>query len=256
MQSIRERLKKERRKRRWRLLRIFICLLILLTSSVHIWRYIHRTDVAFGHIVVEGSNILTHDDVALMSGSGLPFNIFNASMGLLKDSLQHDIRVRDAEVSYQFPLTIKVTIKERTPAIYVANSYKSYLQVDYSGLVIKVVTSIPDASAPVLIGAECGNVFLGDKIDNKDVLGVLYFLQNISTEARNRIAEIVVDDRKYVKLSLRNSLPIILGSVEGLNEKVALFNSVFSEINNKHIQAEYIDLTFAKPYIKLLPGKK
>ena len=29
--------------------------------------------------------------------------------------------------------------------------------------------------------------------------------------------------------------------------------TVFNEIKNKNIQAEYIDLTFAKPYIKLIP---
>ena len=30
--------------------------------------------------------------------------------------------------------------------------------------------------------------------------------------------------------------------------------TVFKEIKNKSIDAEYIDLTFAKPYIKLIPS--
>ena len=40
-----------------------------------------------------------------------------------------------------------------------------------------------------------------------------------------------------------------------LPEKATVFMTVFQEIKNKNIQAEYIDLTFAKPYIKLIPKK-
>ena len=36
-------------------------------------------------------------------------------------------------------------------------------------------------------------------------------------------------------------------------EKAPLFNTVFNEIKDKNIQAEYIDLQFKKPYIKLKP---
>ena len=32
--------------------------------------------------------------------------------------------------------------------------------------------------------------------------------------------------------------------------------TVFNEIKNKNIRAEYIDLTFAKPYIKLIPKEE
>ena len=136
-----------------------------------------------------------------------------------------------------------------------ANSYRSYLQLDYNGLVMNVTTGIPDAKAPVLAGAQCGNVFLGDKVDNQNVLWILQFLQQLSGEARDRIAEIAIDNRQEVKLLMRGSFPFLLGPVKNLAEKAPVFMTVFTEIKNKNIQAEYIDLTFAKPYIKLIPKK-
>ena len=44
-----------------------------------------------------------------------------------------------------------------------------------------------------------------------------------------------------------------LGKAQELAQKAPLFMTVFNEIKDKNIKAEYIDLTFAKPYIKLLP---
>ena len=85
---------------------------------------------------------------------------------------------------------------------------------------------------------------------------LLQFLRQLDGDARDRIAEIGVDDRHEAKLRLRSSFPILLGPVAELPHKAQVFMTVFNEIKNKNIQAEYIDLTFAKPYIKLVPGKE
>ena len=146
-----------------------------------------------------------------------------------------------------------MTVEEREPALYVANSYHSYLKLDYSGLVLSVTTGIPDAKAPVLVGAQCGNGYIGDTITNQCVLSILSFLKQLTPEARERIGEIAIDDRQQAKLRLIGSFPILLGAVSELPEKAPLYMTVFDEIKDKNIQAEYIDLTFAKPYIKLLP---
>ncbi|MFR4383782.1 MAG: hypothetical protein ACLT4X_05695 [Phascolarctobacterium sp.] len=50
---------------------------------------------------------------------------------------------------------------------------------------------------------------------------------------------------------MRSSLPVLLGTVSELPDKAHLFMTVFNEIKNKNIKAEYINLKFSKPYIKL-----
>ena len=137
---------------------------------------------------------------------------------------------------------MNVTVKEREPALYVANSYNGYIMVDYKGTIMSVTNSIPDAKAPLLTGEKCGNAFVGDDVANERVDGILRFLMSINSEARRQIAELMMDNDKNVKLQLRNGLLLRLGRAESMPEKAPLFNTVFNEIKDKNIQAEYIDL--------------
>ena len=255
MVTMQERLRQHKRRRRIRFVCRLVSLVLLVYGLHYGWNYIHRTDLAIGTITIHGSSLLTEKEAIELGGSAPPFNFFNVSRSRLEEALKHDIRFQDTRVDYHWPTNYEVYVKEREPALYVANSYRSYLQLDYNGLVMNVTTGIPDGKAPVLVGAQCGNVFLGDKVDNKNVVYILQFLQQLSGEARDRIAEIAIDNRQEAKLRMRGSFPILLGPVQKLPEKAVVFMTVFSEIKNKNIQAEYIDLTFAKPYIKLIPKK-
>ena len=255
MATMQERLRQHKRRRRLRFLGRLVAILLLGYGLNYGWNYIHQPGLAIGTITIHGSSLLSEEEAIELGGSNPPFNFFNVSRSRLLDALKHDIRFQNPRIDYHWPTNYEVYVEEREPALYVANSYRSYLQLDYNGLIMNVTTSIPDAKAPVLAGAKCGNVFLGDKVDNQNVIYILEFLQQLSGEARDRIAEIAIDNRQEVKLRLRNSFPILLGPVEKLPEKATLFMTVFGEIKNKNIKAEYIDLTFAKPYIKLIPKK-
>ena len=255
MATMQERLRQHKRRRRLRFLGRLVAILLLGYGLNYGWNYIHQPGLAIGTITIHGSSLLSEKEAIELGGSNPPFNFFNVSRSRLLDALKHDIRFQNPRIDYHWPTNYEVYVEEREPALYVANSYRSYLQLDYNGLIMNVTTSIPDAKAPVLAGAKCGNVFLGDKVDNQNVIYILEFLQQLSGEARDRIAEIAIDNRQEVKLRLRNSFPILLGPVEKFPEKATLFMTVFGEIKNKNIKAEYIDLTFAKPYIKLIPKK-
>lgn len=256
MATIKERLRAHKRRRRLRLLGLLLALAAAAYGLVSGWRYIHQPGLAVGSVVIHGTNLLTEEEAIKLGGSQPPFNFFNVSAGRLQDALKHDIRFQNAKVVYRWPAALEVTVEERQPALYVANSYRSYLQLDYNGIVMNVTTGIPDARAPLLVGVQCGNVFLGDPVGNDSVMEILQFLQQLDGDARDRIAEIGVDDRHEAKLRLRGSFPIRLGPVVELPHKATVFMTVFNEIKNKNIQAEYIDLTFAKPYIKLVPRKE
>lgn len=253
MATMQERLRQHKRRRRLRILGRLVAIVLAGYALHYGWVYIHQPGLAIGSITIHGSNLLSEKEAIELGGSTPPFNFFNVSQRRLKEALKHDIRFQNARVDYHWPTSYEVYVEEREPALYVANSYRSYLQLDYNGLVMNVTTGIPDAKAPVLVGAKCGNVFLGDKVDNQNVIYILQFLQLLSGEARDRIAEIGIDNRQEAKLRMRGSFPILLGPVQKLPEKGEVFMTVFNEIKNKNIQAEYIDLTFAKPYIKLIP---
>lgn len=251
MQSTRERLKANRKKRRLRLLRLFFIAAVIIGALAGAWRWATSPGTAFGCIVIEGTSQLTQSELLSMCGTQEPVNLFVVSPSAIEKAIANDVRFEKAETEYFWPGVLVVRVKERIPALYIACSYKGYAQVDYNGVVISVSDGIKEADAPVLSGVVTGNIFFGDTIKEKNVLEILGFLSKLDKEVTDSISEIAVDSGNNVKFNLRYGYPILLGNADNISDKLDIFITVFNDIKTKNIRAEYIDLTFAKPYIKL-----
>lgn len=251
MQSTRERLKANRKKRRLRLLRLFFIAAVIIGALAGAWRWATSSGTAFGSIVIEGTSQLTQSELLKMCGTQEPVNLFVVSPSAIEKAIANDVRFEKAETEYFWPGVLVVRVKERIPALYIACSYKGYAQVDYNGVVMSVSNGIKEADAPVLSGVVTGNIFFGDTIKEKNVLEILVFLSKLDKEVTDSISEIAVDSGNNVKFNLRYGYPILLGNADNISDKLDIFITVFNDIKTKNIRAEYIDLTFAKPYIKL-----
>lgn len=251
MQSTRERLKANRKKRRLRLLRLFFIIALIAGALAGAWRWATYPGTAFGSIVIEGTSQLTQSELLKMCGTQEPVNLFVVSPSAIEKAIANDVRFEKAETEYHWPGVLVVRVKERIPALYIACSYKGYAQVDYNGVVMSVSDGIKEADAPVLSGVVTGNIFFGDTIKEKNVLEILDFLSKLDKEVTDSISEIAVDGSNNVKFNLRYGYPILLGNADNISDKLDIFITVFNDIKTKNIRAEYIDLTFAKPYIKL-----
>lgn len=251
MQSTRERLKANRKKRRLRLLRLFFIAAVITGALAGAWRWATSPGTAFGSIVIEGTSQLTQSELLSMCGTQEPVNLFVLSPSAIEKAIANDVRFEKAETEYFWPGVLVVRVKERIPALYIACSYKGYAQVDYNGVVMSVSNGIKEADAPVLSGVVTGNIFFGDTIKEKNVLEILGFLSKLDKEVTDSISEIAVDGSNNVKFNLSYGYPILLGNADNISDKLDIFITVFNDIKTKNIRAEYIDLTFAKPYIKL-----
>lgn len=251
MQSTRERLKANRKKRRLRLLRLFFIAAVIIGAFAGAWRWATSPGTAFGSIVIEGTSQLTQSELLSMCGTQEPVNLFVVSPSAIEKAIANDVRFEKAETEYHWPGVLVVRVKERIPALCIACSYKGYAQVDYNGVVMSVSDGIKEADAPVLSGVVTGNIFFGDTIKEKNVLEILGFLSKLDKEVTDSISEIAVDSGNNVKFNLRYGYPILLGNADNISDKLDIFITVFNDIKTKNIRAEYIDLTFAKPYIKL-----
>ena len=251
MQSTRERLRANRKKRRLRLLRLFFIAAVITGALAGAWRWATSPGTAFGSIVIEGTSQLTQSELLSMCGTQEPVNLFVVSPSAIEKAIANDVRFEKAETEYHWPGVLVVRVKERIPALYIACSYKGYAQVDYNGVVMSVSDGIKEADAPVLSGVVTGNIFFGDTIKEKNVLEILSFLSKLDKEVTDSISEIAVDSGNNVKFNLRYGYPILLGNADNISDKLDIFITVFNDIKTKNIRAEYIDLTFAKPYIKL-----
>lgn len=80
---------------------------------------------------------------------------------------------------------------------------------------------------------------------------IVTFLSKLDKALLSRISEISVDRQNNVKIIMLSGVPILVGDIDRLEEKVVTFITICNEIQSKNINGYYIDLTFTKPYIKV-----
>lgn len=249
--GIKQELNARRRARRWRQLRnLFIAGMIVWTGW-ETWSYIHSPNLEFGTIEIIGSRNLSPADVLRLSDQYPPVNIFNLDAGKIQKALENDVRFRSCDVDYDIlKAALRIRVDERMPAVYVQDSYGNFAKVDYAGVVMNVTKGIPDSSAPLLANARLENAFVGDKVTNKDILAVLKFLNGLSFEACEAMLELKVDEYRNLQVVLRQGLKVVVGKLEEADGKASAFLTIFNSLEEKYIDVEYIDLRYAKPFIR------
>lgn len=252
MESYRDRLKRDQRQKRLKDILWLLALFVLAGAVVGGWRYVQRPEFSFGKIAVHGSSNFSVGQLAQMGGEKEPVNLFRFSKTDMLTALRGDVRVEKAEAYYNFPNVLNVYINERQPALYVKTSYRNYAKLDADGLVLDLTDGIKDASVPRLSGKDCGNLFIGDRLQDQDIRDVLIFFQKLKADAKEQISELHLDGEKNLTLQLRYGFPVILGPVNELAGKAELFTTVFDEIKGKNVKSEYMDLQYSKPFIKLV----
>ncbi len=252
--TMREKLRQRRRERRLRMLRLSVICAVVLAVFAGIYHYLHRPDFAYGSVVVNGTKQLDEAEVLRLAGSQKPFNMFNVDADKVEEVLRHDVRFKNVYAEYKWPGVLHINVQERKPALYVENAYQGYAKIGYCGTVMDVTSGIPDDNAPMLTGEDCGSLYIGDVVENKNVLSILAFLNTVDITAQDQFVEVGIDKEQNVKVQLKVGFPILLGPIAELQDKTELFMTVFNEIKGKKISAEYIDLTYSKPYIRLKEG--
>lgn len=251
MVSTKERLSQERRRRRLRLLKItflFFCFIGFLTGAYQI---IHQPWFSFGQVEVSGNSNISKEEVIKNASLKDPINLFLINRSQIEQDLRQDYRIEEVGTAYLWPNILQIIIKERKPSFYIKTAYNGFVQIDFDGYVLKVGKGIKDAVVPYVSGIDAGNVYLGDKVEQEDVLYLLDFLQRLDKNLLVEIAGIAVDGQNKVTVQMTSDVKIIVGELKDIGTKADSFVTICNEIKTKNIEAEYIDLTFSKPYIKV-----
>lgn len=242
--------KRRRPKRRLNWPRV---LLLLGSVALLIASYVvlHQPWLAFGRLEVTGNTVVTLDEVKEMGDAGDPLNIFNINRKKLLSSLRSDYRVEKADLALGWPNILRVVVTDRQPALYVAMEGTQYAKLDPTGHIIGLADGVTGGDAPFVSGWHIAQGDLGGVTEDEEILGILGFLQKLDPDLKDRIMEIHVDENKSLKIYLHNGIPVILGTYENAQSKLKTFQAICKELEAKKIKAQYIDLTYEKPYIKL-----
>ena len=252
MHSSEENIKAGKRRQINTHLRLFFNLFCIALVLGGLYYFLHRPWLTFGKLeVVDDGTAFSVEEVVKVADIKEPVNLFNVSRSHVEEVLTNDLRVEKVSTGYAWPNILRVTITERKPAVYVECAYGGFAKISYKGVVLEVKSGIKDATAPFVSGWKLGNLYTGDVVEDPGMVALLDFLGKIDSSVQARIAEIVMDSGKKLRILLSSGVPIILGDYENLPKKVDTFNTVYKELGTKKVKAAYIDLSFDKPYIKL-----
>ena len=160
-----------------------------------------------------------------------------------------DLRVEEAQISYQLPLTMVVNVVERK-AVAVVPAQFGYLTLDSKGQVIASEPAIQDTSVPMISGVKAGNILLGDTVVDKPILAALEYLNSLDEETFKNIAEVNIGDPDAIMAYTVSGVQIRLGDGKDLAKKAELTQSMLQDIKKTHGNVQYIDVNVSSPYIK------
>lgn len=205
--------------------------------------------VPLGSIQVNGSKKISTQDVMVAGNIREPVNILQINTSRLKDRLSQDLRVENVNISYDFPLTMRIDITERQ-ALAVVNAQFGFVTIDKNGQVIDTGTAIETTNVPIISGIKLGNVLLGDQVNNPTILKSLEFLSALTEDGLANIAEVNIGNENEIIAYTVDGLPIHLGDTSDLKKKAELSEDMIKDVEDKKISAQYIDANISAPFIK------
>lgn len=202
-----------------------------------------------GAIVVEGNQYLAEEEVLRIAGVGARVNIFRLDIDDIRRRLTHDLRIASAEVYRHFPSSVVITVRERQPAAYIATSY-GFAQLDGEGVVLAVAKSIHRMNIPLITGHHIGGSYVGEKVESPVVRASLTYLAALSEHSFNQISEVNIDSDGQLSAYSMQAIRIKLGAPERMAEKADKTDSILADNEKLLSTIEYIDLSYATPYVK------
>jgi cell division protein FtsQ len=204
---------------------------------------------SIGTVLVQGNRYLGEDEILRIAGVGTRVNIFRLDSGDIQRRLTHDLRIAGAEVTRQLPDVVKISVRERQPAAFIATSY-GFALLDGEGMILDVVKTIRRMEVPLITGHNLGGSYVGEKVESPVVRGALSYLSSLNETAFRQMSEIAIDSSGQLTGYTIHAARIKLGKSEQVVEKALKTSMIISDPHNKLSTIEYIDVSYATPYVK------
>lgn len=243
-QKKRQAREKKARARRKRRTLIFTILFVFAA-----WLILRLAPIPFGHLVIDGNQNMSQEDVQRACGAYSYVNVIQLSPDEIEQRLKQDLRIADASAKREFPDTIHVTISERQPAAVITTLY-GFAYVDKNGKVIALGPQLKGVALPIMTGKKVDNLLLGDTVSDPTLHAAIIYLQNLSPDLLKNIAEINVGNPESIVAYTNDSLPIHLGKGDEPEERAKLTETLLAQAQDNHLDVQYIDTDVRSPLVK------
>lgn len=200
-------------------------------------------------ITVKGNTYISAEDVCRIAGLHQGDSIFLVQPEALAAALKQDLRIEEAQAERVFPNGIALTVKESKPVATIACDY-GYLDLNQKGEVLDAYKYLKQMKIPMITGIEVHDLYIGDKVDNETMLGMLDFLAALDSSTLNQLSEVSIADPEHIVIYTTGAAQIRLGNLDRLEDKEKKTRSFLADMVTQKRPVEYVDFSYTLPSIK------
>jgi len=247
------------RKRKSRTKRIKIrplALLLVIIGFFLLLTYVLNLPIfEIKEVVVNGTKMLSSEDVKALAGVPLSENLFFANLSRAKDNLQKIPPIKKAKFYRIPPATILINIEERLPMAAIVFSNNTII-IDDEGFILNRMLNLSLnitnlTELPVIIGMRQQDVFQKEKINLQAAKVLADIIKKLSPYLKYRSMQVDLGNLNNISFMLDDLLKVKLGDERKMAKKMAVFEALLTQVAGKWSKVEYIDVRYPDfPVIK------
>ncbi|WP_409228366.1 cell division protein FtsQ/DivIB [Gudongella sp. SC589] len=228
----------QRKNRRLRLYR-GIALLIVIAGVLIFWSL--RTSLLdIKTITVEGTSILSSQEIMEASGVVVGENIIKANIGSGEKKVTELPYIETADIKRKLPGTVNIKVQERRPYLQFAYNY-SYAIVDPEGVLLEYSIR-RNNDIPLVKGLDWAELKAGDSLTEKPLGESLldFFNDQEIEEIVLNFREIEFDEEKNIKINLFSGVTVEFGPLYNVKYKLKVLQEIIEDVEEKNIPTKMI----------------
>lgn len=200
-------------------------------------------------INITGNQFVSNEEICRIASIAPGENLLQLQTDEIKETLLKDLRIEQVTVRRTLPSGLDIEVVERIPVAVVKCDY-GYLDIGKDGTVLDAHRTLRDMPVPLITGIELADMFVGDKVADKNLSDALSYLDLLDDFSRQHLSEVGISNPEYVTAYTNGAVQIRIGKLDNLNEKADITNSFILELQTAKYPIEYIDMQYSSPFIK------
>lgn len=215
-------------------LALFLIVGVLLTPVFNI-----------NYISVSGNSYLSKEQIIEASGLNKNSNIFVFQTKKAVSGLENLSFVDTAQVKRIFPTSVKIYIKECTPAAQISCGQSLYLVVDKKAKILDTASVTDKYDVPVISGINVSEFEVGKKVkveNEKTFEKILLLSQEIGENSMTEDTQSIYAKDEDLYIKLKRGITCNLGQGDNLSYRIKFIKEVYKSIpEDKTGKLEFVE---------------
>ncbi|MDH4139823.1 MAG: FtsQ-type POTRA domain-containing protein [Coriobacteriia bacterium] len=207
---------------------------VLVTGAIVGLNALYRSHLfAVREIEVLGNDQLSRERVLEIAAVPSDATLIRFPSDEVSERLNADPWIADAQVTRDFPETMRIRVTERVPVAYVDLGGADLFLVDAEGFVLGEQTAETTRTLMVVRDLEGVEPRIGEKTMSEPLLNSLNVLGGLSDSLRERTRAISAPSIDRTALMTTDDIEIVIGSAEDIAAKDEIARTILSEQEGK-----------------------